>query len=241
LGLPQPSTSTAPSTKTIVIESLDRLRQAALIFIVGSVIGLVGGVIALALVFRPFVGMFPAYEIPQMVLTAVAVSLAVIVLVALLAIVAVYGYLVPSAKGFASWRPTEFSTPSTLISVGYVWGLVIFIIGLAIIGIGLSMAAHRSPGGVGLILAGAAIAIIGGILGLIGRVGLVIMFFKLRDVFNSSTFLVIAILEIASLIVSFIPYIMAVGGVLGLVEWILVYTETGSIRSRIEAGAIQIQ
>ena len=239
--MPQPSTSIAPSTKTIVIESLDRLRQAALIFIVGSVIGFIGGVIALALVFHLFVGGFPAFETHQIALTAVAISLAVIALAALLAIIAVYGYLVPSAKGFASWRPTEFSTPSTLISVGYVWGLIIFIIGLVIIGIGLSMAAHRGPGGASLILAGVAIVIVGGILGLIGRVGLVIMFFKLKDVFNSSTFLVVAILEIIGLIVSLIPYAMAVAGVLGLVEWILVYTETDSIRSRIETGAIQIQ
>jgi hypothetical protein len=94
----------------------------------------------------------------------------------LVVVVAVYGHLLPSAKQFASWRPGEFSTASKLIRIGFVWGVVILIIALALT---LTIV---------LAFVGIALGIIGGILFLIGKVGIIILFFKLRDAFNSTLF-----------------------------------------------------
>lgn len=77
---------------------------------------------------------------------------------------------------------------------------------------------------------GVAIAVIGGILFLIGYIGNIIYFFKLRDVFNSSIFLVAAILLILGIFV----------GILQFIAWILIFIETKSIESKISSGAIQI-
>jgi len=136
----------------------------------------------------------------------------------ILVVVAVYGYLLPSAKQFASWRPGEFSTASKLIRIGFVWGVVILIIALALT---LTIV---------LAFVGIALGIIGGILFLIGKVGIIILFFKLRDAFNSTLFLVVAILAIIGM---FIP-------ILDFIAWILVLVGSSSIKSRILSEAIQV-
>ncbi|MEM4613964.1 MAG: hypothetical protein QXJ56_08445, partial [Ignisphaera sp.] len=82
----------------------------------------------------------------------------------------------------------------------------------------------------GIAFGGLAIAVIGGILFLIGYIGNIIYFFKLKDVFNSTIFLVAAILLIIGIFI----------GITQFIAWILTFVETRSIESKISSGAIQI-
>jgi len=149
---------------------------------------------------------------------ASTIALALIAIVLLL--VAVYVFLLPSAKSFASWRPAEFSTPSKLLRIGFLWG------------VNSSTNSATASTNI-LVLVALAVAVIGVILVIIGGVGLIICFFRLRDAFNSTLFLVAAILTILIIV-------PAVGGILGFIAWILVLVESGTIMKRIESGEIKL-
>jgi hypothetical protein len=140
--------------------------------------------------------------------------IAVAIIGFIIILVSVYGYLLPSVNQFATWRPQEFSTARTLIRVGYIAGPILMIIGLATI----------------FIVIGFALIVIGGILLLVGEIGVIILLFKLRDAFNSTLFLVAAIFAILGI---FIP-------LLDFIAWILVFVESGSVKSKILAGSIQV-
>ncbi|MEM2698660.1 MAG: DUF973 family protein, partial [Ignisphaera sp.] len=127
-------------------------------------------------------------------------------------------------KQFATWRPTEFSTASKLLRIGYIWGVAVLILALLVI------IAGAVSLNLGIAFGGLAIAVIGGILFLIGYIGNIIYFFKLKDVFNSTIFLVAAILLIIGIFI----------GITQFIAWILAFVETRSIESKISSGAIQI-
>jgi len=207
MGVQQAS---APSpAKDIVVKALDKLRMASLLLIIATIIAGAASFLMLgALLGALFTGNIIATLAGSVVVIAVAIIGYIIILVS------VYGYLLPSANQFATWKPQEFSTARTLIKVGYIAGPILAIIGFATL----------------FILIGIALIVVGGILQLIGDIGVIILLFKLRDAFNSTLFLVAAILAILGI---FIP-------LLDFIAWILVFIESGSVKSKVLAGTIPV-
>jgi hypothetical protein len=212
MSLPAGSSSSAQPATSIVLEGLRKLRTAALLQIIAVVI-------ATAASFSALGALLTGNALAILAAGASTIALALIAIVLLL--VAVYAFLLPSAKSFASWRPAEFSTPSKLLRIGFLWGLVVVLIALLL---ALTVI---------LVLVALALAVVGVILVIIGWVGLIIYFFKLRDAFNSTLFLVAAILTI-------LVIVPVVGGILGFIAWILVLVESGTIMKRIESGEIKL-
>ena len=196
----------APSpARDIVVEALDKLRMASLLLIIATIMAAVAS-------FSMLGALFTGNIIAALAGSAVVIVVAIIGFI--LVLVSVYGYLLPSVNQFATWKPEEFSTARTLIKVGYIAGPIIMIIGLATI----------------FIVIGLGLIVIGGILLLVGEIGVIILLFKLRDAFNSTLFLVAAILAIIGI---FIP-------ILDFIAWILVFIESNSVKSKVLAGTIPV-
>jgi len=199
----------APSpAKDIVVEALDKLRMASLLLIIATIIVVAASFMMIGSLITGFTGNIFTALAGSVIVVAVAIIGFILVLVS------VYGYLLPSVNQFATWKPQEFSTARTLIKIGYIAGPIIMIIGLATI----------------FIVIGLGLIVIGGILLLVGEIGVIILLFKLRDAFNSTLFLVAAILAIIGI---FIP-------ILDFITWILVFVESGSVKSKVLAGTIPV-
>ncbi|MEM2221094.1 MAG: DUF973 family protein [Ignisphaera sp.] len=198
-----------------VLSALSKLRIASLLLVIATLITVASSLSLLTTLFT--------FNIVAMLTMGAGVLVAILIGLVLI-VVGVYVFLLPSAKQFATWRPTEFSTASKLLRIGYIWGVAILILAL------LAIIAGAVSLNLGIAFGGLAIAVIGGILFLIGYIGNIIYFFKLKDVFNSTIFLVAAILLIIGIFI----------GITQFIAWILAFVETRSIESKISSGAIQI-
>jgi len=233
------------STKDAVLSGLNMLRTSALLLIVTVLLLGVASVALMLLFFIPtsvtvsgVVGGINYFRevrhLSPLVITAALSFLTVAIVAVILLLISIYFYLIPSAKQFTIWRPLDFSTPSKLMRLGYVGGaltlLTAFILLIIAVVSGFFVVA----------LLGIVLVIAGFILLLIGRIGVIIFFFRLRDAFNSTLFLITAILLMISLVITFIPVISVSTVVLELIAWVLVLIEVGSLRDKITSGAIQL-
>lgn len=198
-------------------EGMGKLRTAALLQIIASIIGIaalaIGYGALLALMSTPF-SPPPSPSHLGMIMAPLA-GLAVGILASLvLGLVAVYAYLLPAASRFAEFDRDRYGTVSTLLRVGYLGGLPALIAGIAVLVAGLIGRL------LGFVVVGAVIAFIGVILLIIGFIGLIIMVFRLKDDTGDSAFLAAGILFILGIILSLLGVI---GGLLDFIAWILVY------------------
>jgi hypothetical protein len=209
---PQPQ---PPSYKEEVLAALSKLKIASILLIIATLIASISSLTLLSVIFT-----FNIAAIVAAGLGTLAAALVGLILI----IIAVYVFLLPSAKQFTKWKPAEFSTPSKLLRIGYIWGIVTLIIALLIMIIGAVTMNLL------IVFSGIGIAIIGGILFLVGYIGNIVYFFKLKDAFNSTIFLVAAILLIIGIFI----------GITQFIAWILAFVETRAIENKITSGAIQI-
>lgn len=209
---PQPQ---PPSYKEEVLAALSKLKIASILLIIATLIASISSLTLLSVIFT--------FNIAAIVATGLG-TLAAALVGLILIIIAVYVFLLPSAKQFTKWKPAEFSTPSKLLRIGYIWGIVTLIIALLIMIIGAVTMNLL------IVFSGIGIAIIGGILFLVGYIGNIVYFFKLKDAFNSTIFLVAAILLIIGIFI----------GITQFIAWILAFVETRAIENKITSGAIQI-
>lgn len=133
---------------------------------------------------------------------------------AVLALVGFYSKFIPGAGDLARANP-ELTTPSTLIKIGYLWGLALIIVGVVLT----------------LILIGVLIILAGVILTVLGYVGVIMMCFKLNDAYPNTLYLVAGILFIIAIPVP----------VLGAISWILLYVALGETINKIQATVPQPQ
>jgi len=162
----------------------------------------------------------------EAILAAVGLTWVITMFIAvILAFIAVFTYLVPSAGDLAEWRPDEFSTPSKLMKIGYIGGLALVVI--AVLSLIVAVPAEATL----IVLGAIGLVILGGVLALIGWIGNIIYLFKLNGVFKETLFLVAAILLIISIFIA---------GVLAFIAWILIYVGAGSVEKKIVSGEIQI-
>lgn len=133
---------------------------------------------------------------------------------AVLALVGFYSKFIPGAGNLARANP-EFTTSSTLIKIGYLWGLVLTIVGVVLT----------------VFLVGIFLVLAGVILIVLGYIGVVIMCFKLNDIYRNTLYLVAGILFIIAILVP----------VLGAISWILLYVALGDTINKIQTATPQPQ
>jgi len=201
-----------------VLSGLRKLKTGSLLIVVAVVI-LGGSLLAL-------LGSIFTFNVDVVVATLLSwMLLSLIALV--LTLVAVYAYLVPSAWSLAKWKPEEFSVISNLLVIGYIGGLVSTLLALVLL---IADVTGITGGSIVVLLLIIVLAIAGVILIFIGWIGNVVYFLKLRDAFNSSTFLVAGILLVLS---PLIP-------LLSIITWILTYIEASSLEKKLISGLMKI-
>lgn len=127
---------------------------------------------------------------------------------AVLALVGFYARFIPGVGELARVKP-EFSTASTLIKVGYLGGLILVVAGILLL----------------LVLVGILLIVLGLVFLLVGHIGTSILCFKLKDVYQSSLYLIAGILFIVSI---FVP-------VLAAVSCVLLYVALGDTISKLKS------
>jgi len=164
----------------LFIEGMGKLKEAALLMIIGDLLVSFGSVS----LFPMALGGFHA-------LTIGLVPGALVIVGFILVLVALYMHVVPSFEMLRDYKPEEYGTAATLVRIGYVWGAILIIIGIITL----------------IILIGVVLLLIGLILVLLGKIGLIIGMFKINEETGESMFMVAGILFIIGLFVPFLSFI----------------------------------
>lgn len=180
------------------------IRDAAFYMIIGTILVGISYFSLIPTVLTPGRFKFPAILASLSLITAVVAIIGVIIMV-----IGIYTKFLPGTSSLAQYSE-KYSTPASLIKVGYLWGLILLVIGIITL----------------IIIIGFFLMIIGIILLLIGKIGLIILTFKLNDEFKISYFLYAGILFIIGF---FIP-------LLDFISWILIYVGTGESIKKIKAS-----
>ena len=148
------------------------------------------------------------------VLAGLGVGIVLLIVGAIIALIGFYAKFIPGTSDLARGNP-EFSTASSLIKIGYVWGLILVIIGAILT----------------LVLVGIFIVLIGFVLLIIGYIGMIILCFKLNDAYQNTLYLVAGILFIIGI---FFP-------IVSVVAWILIYIALGDTIRKLRTPPTQAQ
>jgi hypothetical protein len=207
--------STPPTTpSTDVVRAFQKMRKGVLYVLIAWVflgVGLtimVGGLFVT--VMRAAVGGGALIA----ALSGLILGLALVVVGAIIALVGFYADFIPGAGDLARVNP-DFSTVSSLIRIGYIWGLILCLVGAILT----------------IVIIGVLILLIGYVFLLIGFIGIMIMCFKLNEIYGNVMYLIAGIFFILSI---FIPF-------LGIVSWVLLYVALGETirKSQTSAGPTQ--
>ncbi len=222
------------------IEGLAKLKRASLLMVVSWILGVVAlAVIVVSVVFGVLHGALAMGPRPQSVeeafnmvmrlLGAAIGGIAILIVSLIIQLIAVFALLVPSFRRLRDYNATLFGTPSTLVSVGYIGGVVLL---LASVG-GLTASVFaRSIGGV---LMSAILLILGLILLVfIGKIGVIVGCFRMKNEFGESLFLASGIVLIISIITMFVPHGTVVSSVLSFIAWIMMYIASGSALKKLQ-------
>ncbi len=208
---------------------LSKLRTASMLYIVSSLltgIGLISLLPFTSLTYTSpththITGMVAITKVSTIAFAAVGVAFTLLILSiigGILSLIALFAYLIPSFGDLSKYDESAFNTPYKLLKIGYLLGLILFILSLIVIVLG---AVGRSF--IGLFL-GTVLILVSFILLLLGKIGLAIGMFKLRDRVAESLFLVAGILFIIGIIITIVDF----------VGWILVLVAAGSAIDRLK-------
>ncbi len=182
-------------------EGLRLIRDAAFYMILGALLIGISVINILPAIFSPDIVKVPA------IISSSIITIGAMIAGAIIALLGVYNKLLPGASSLADYSE-RYSTPASLIKIGYLGGLISLIVGIATI----------------VIIIGALFILIGALLMFIGEIGLIILMFKLNDEFGNSKFLIAGILFILGLFIQ----------LLDLIGWILVYIGAGETIEKLE-------
>ncbi len=174
------SPSTGHVRYELFVEAMGKLKEAALLMIIGNILASIGTVSILPALVTGYHGLGIG-----LISGAAAIVGLIIILIAL------YMHVVPSFELLRDYKPSEYSTAATLVRIGYVWGAILLIIGIVTL----------------IILIGAVLLLIGIILLLLGKIGIIIGMFQINSETGESMFLVAGILFIIGLFVPFLSFI----------------------------------
>ena len=197
-----------PSTpSTNVVNAFQRMRKGALMILIAWIFLGIGLTIMIvgtfAAVMRGFIGGGALVG----ALSGLVLGTVLIVVGAIIALIGFYSDFIPGTSSLAQASP-EFSTASSLIKIGYVWGLILSLVGAILT----------------LLIVGIFILIIGLVFLLIGFVGIIILCFKLNDEYRNVLYLIAGIFFILNIFLGF----------LGIVAWILLYVALGDTLRKLQ-------
>jgi len=218
----------AAKGSSLLADAYREIQKGSLLLIVGSLLAGIGATVSIIGIFMPIISFsyLPRFNHFNEFWrnAAISASLISVLLVAfvgfLLSFIAVYAYLVPGAKKLGDVQQ-KYSTASKLISIGFVWGLILLILGIVLlVFLILPFLSFFALLAVPTIL-------IGALLFLIGMIGIIILSFDLHESENNTLFLIAGILFIVGL---FVP-------VLSFIAWILMYIALGESIRKLEAAS----
>ncbi|MCX8185045.1 MAG: DUF973 family protein [Sulfolobales archaeon] len=190
------------------ITALSNMREGILLVLIAWILLSIG---LLALIASLWLAIITTRHI-EIAGVAPRVSLLVAAVLAIVgAVVGLVGFyfkFIPGVTELAR-ADSRFDTARTLIKIGYVWGLILVVIGIPLL----------------LVIIGILVLVVGYILLLLGYIGVIILSFKLNDVYPNALYLAAAILFIISMIVP----------VVGVVSWILLYVALGDTINKLRA------
>jgi hypothetical protein len=206
-----------PHVEHKLIAALRHIRRGCLYLIIGSLL-----ISSISLILIPYASLFNNphfyrhHPLTDIINIGTLITLVILALLgAFLSLYGLYGKIVSGTNMLASVR-SKYSTASTLINIGYVGGLIVLILGLIFVLI------TASTSFIGLLVS-FVIVLLGIILLFIGKIGIIILSFKLNDDFAETLVLVAGILSIIGI---FLP-------ILDFIAWILLYAGLGSIIERL--------
>lgn len=192
------------------IDALRRMKRGVLYLFIAWLIFDIAGAIVITGLFSGLSGFIRGGRgLPSITILPGVVSALVLLLIGVvIALVGFYMEFIPGVTSLAGVR-SEFSTPAQLIRLGYIVGLLLVLIGIPLI----------------LVIMGVFVILIGAVFILIGFIGVIILCFKLNDVYSNTLYLVAGILFIIGL---FIP-------ILAVIAWILLYAGLGSTVKKLQS------
>ncbi|MEM1661565.1 MAG: DUF973 family protein [Desulfurococcaceae archaeon] len=198
---PPPSSQQPPINTSVFIDALGKIRGASLIFIIAEILTVIVSVI-LILYIQPLMPSSFGFNMEVFIKLLSAIFWVIIIWVfeVVITLVALIK-LISGASSLARADP-EFSTASNLISIGYICGIILLVLGILTL----------------IILIGVLLLVLSFIFLLIGNIGLILLCFKLHDRFKDALYMVAGILFIIGIFV---------GGVVSFVGWILLYVALG--------------
>ncbi len=192
-------------------EGLEKLKKAALLYIVSALLTGIGSMALLSSgalsgatgALSRAIGMFVAALVG-----------------AILGLAALFAFLVPSFSSLRNYDTSRFGTPAKLVKIGYGGGLVLFFIAM------LLFVAAIYAKSLGVVFAGLGLFGIASILLFIGMIGIIMGMFKLKEITGEGLFTAAGVLFIVGIFVSILTF----------VAWILVFVAAGKALNRIGAG-----
>ncbi|MEO3993332.1 MAG: hypothetical protein QN229_03360 [Desulfurococcaceae archaeon TW002] len=208
-------TTTQP--KVNIINALQKMQHTAILFVVAYVISQ----IRIQIRAPPF----PYPDWFEQILPLVGVGVVLTVFVAIILLIGLYAMFIPGLSDLAQVN-TEFSGSLLLIKIGYLFGLVLFIIGSIMMGI--ILAQLTSIDVVVLIIAGY-VCLASLILIFVGDIGVCILCYKLNSLYGGVLY-VIAIL----LIILGTPFT-----ILKIPAWLLVFAALQDTIKKLQTSTTQ--
>lgn len=194
------------------VEALQRMRDGVLLVFIGWIFLGLGILLVAGSVFAGVMGGLMGGAGGLGAAIAGLVGALVLVLVgAVISLVGIYSKFVPGSGDLARADP-EFSTAATLIKVGYVWGLILLIVGAIL----------------AIVVVGVFIALVGYILMILGFIGTIVLCFKLNDKYANTLYLVAGILFILGILFA----------IMGVIAWILLYVALGETIRRLRTQQV---
>ena len=216
-----PLVSRSVDSRGYLLSGLSKLKNAALLMIIATLLVSVGAFVCVSALFMYVPITSVIHEVivkcvgTSSTLSAGAASvsiaiapLAMAVAGLILALIAVYGMLIPAVEDLSMYD-VEFSTPSSLIKIGFIVGIILGIVGAATLNFAI----------------GIFLLITAWVFLTIGTVGLAMLCFKINDKLRSGTFIAAGTLFLLSII----PFLT----ILAFVGWILVYVESNTLMRKV--------
>lgn len=200
---PQPSTPTMPQR---YVEAFRLMKDGALILIIGEIVLVATVMWLLSGLFGSVLSAHGSIERIATWLIGVGIGALIGAIIGLVAILyGVYAKFIPGVTKLSE-IDSSYSTAKTLIRLGYIWGVILMIIGIPLI-----------PLGIGIL-----ILFVGLILFLLGHIGTIILCFNLNGKEGNSLYLIAGILFIIGI---FVP-------ILSFISWILLYIAFSNSESK---------
>lgn len=243
----------------IVLKAYEDMRKGVFLSIIADIVGFAALIILIIsiptilsvikdVVTSP-IATSPKALITEIATNPVVVATLMVVGVLILAsiIIGFIGFFFKFIPGVSKLSKADpaYSTPATLIKIGYIVGLLLVLIALLVITsmiISVAYSGISRPGQIiGLLFASLVLFGIGAVFGFIGFIGLIILCFNLDEKEKITGYKIAGILIIIGSVLSFITYVNYFATILLFIAHIMLYFALGESIEKHKRGRIPPQ